>query len=124
MNAESFEKWLQGYGECWETGNAHAITRFFSADARYYETPFDEPMVGRDAIRRYWEEGAVQAQTNVTFEFYGAAVVGNRGFARWRASFNRVPSGVGVEIAGFLEAAFAEDGLCSSFREWWHRREG
>lgn len=123
MNTESFEKWLEAYGECWESGDANAITRLFSAKARYYETPFDEPMIGRDAIAEYWEEGAEQAQRNVRFGFSGVAVVDSRGFARWHATFERVPSGTRVEIDGFLEAKFGENGLCRSFREWWHRRE-
>ena len=28
--------------------------RLFTADAAYHETPFDPPMTGSDAIRRYW----------------------------------------------------------------------
>lgn len=124
MDIATFEAWLDAYGQCWESGDSKGIVRLFSAEARYYETPFDEPMAGRDAIARYWEEGADQGQRNVRFESSGAAVVGARGFARWRASFQRVPSGTSVEIEGFLEATFTDEGLCSTFREWWHRREG
>ena len=39
MNTESFEKWLQACGECWEAGDAKAITRLFSAELPRHARP-------------------------------------------------------------------------------------
>lgn len=120
---EAFEAWMQAYGRAWQAGDPDAVTALFTADAAYHETPFDEPMVGREAIHRYWSEGADQAQRNVRFDFVVLAIAGDTGVARWWASFERVPSGAQVELDGVLAAEFDGSERCRRFREWWHRRE-
>ncbi len=123
LDRSTFEEWLRAYGQTWEAGDPDAAVALFTATAAYYETPFDEPMVGAEAIRQYWSEGADQAQKDVRFGFAVLGIAGYTGVARWHASFERVPSGVGVEIDGVLTAEFDESGRCRVFREWWHRRE-
>lgn len=123
MNLEEFKSWLEHYGRYWETGDSKKILELFSDDARYYETPFDEPLVGWQEIQRYWSEGAESAQRNVHFSFKSALVAGSRGLCHWQASFERVPSGTRVELDGYLEAEFNGQNLCIVFREWWHKKE-
>ena len=124
MNEKRFTKWLDDYGKAWVDGEPDAVVRLFAEGAHYHETPFDEPMVGREAIRKYWQEGAEHGQRDVEFKCDVAAVTGNTGYARWEATFVRVPSGSFVELQGFLQADFDGEGKCIAFREWWHRREG
>lgn len=123
MATERFEHWLQRYGRAWETGSPESVLGLFSEDAEYFETPFDPPMVGHDAIRRYWTEGAKNAQRHVTFSTQPIAFEDETGYALWRATFERVPSGSRVELEGVLSARFDSRMRCVVFREWWHRRE-
>lgn len=123
INQSQFESWLDNYGKAWQQGAPQLIAALFSQQARYFETPFDEPLEGLVAIKEYWQQGAEQAQQDVHFNFSHPAVVDNRGYSRWRATFTRVPSGAQVEIEGFLEAEFDAQGRCCEFREWWHRNE-
>lgn len=120
---DEFENWLARYGYAWEAGDAQAAIELFSDDAEYFENPFDEPMIGKEAIRRYWSGGAGESQKGIHFQHRAAAVTGNKGLAQWEATFTRVPSGNHVELNGFLMAEFDAAGRCSVFREWWHRRE-
>lgn len=69
MTLEQFERWLKGYVEAWESGDPNLAIELFTDDARYFEMPFDEPMIGRQAIYRYWTEGAGQAQRDLQFSF-------------------------------------------------------
>jgi hypothetical protein len=119
----AFADWLRRYGQAWITGDPRAAVDLFSRDAAYHETPFDPPMVGHDAIRRYWTEGAQEGQREVTFAAQPVAVDGDAGMARWQATFVRVRNGALVELDGVLAARFGADGRCREFREWWHRRE-
>jgi hypothetical protein len=119
----AFEDWLRRYGEAWIGGDPAAAVRLFAEDATYHETPFDPPMVGSEAIRRYWTEGAQDGQREVTFAAQPVTVEGGVGYARWQATFVRVRNRAFVELDGMLAARFADDGRCSEFREWWHRRE-
>lgn len=118
-----FQRWLDGYGQAWMTGDPQAAVQLFAPSAAYHETPFDPPMVGTEAIRRYWTEGAKNAQTAVQFEATLLWFDGTTGVARWRATFRRVPSRVFVELDGTLLARFDDEMRCEEFREWWHRRE-
>jgi len=123
MTIDDVRQWLNRYGNAWVAGDPDAVVQLFSADAAYYETPFDEPMIGTEAIRRYWTEGAKNAQTDVTFEATPVSVSGNTAFACWRATFRRVPSKAFVELDGVLSGRFDEEMRCAEFREWWHRKE-
>ena len=123
ISLNKFEKWLDAYGAAWQSGDANAAIKLFTEDASYHETPFDEPMVGLDAIRQYWSEGAGESHKDVSFMYQGAVVVEDRGLAQWQANFVRIPSGNQVELDGFFMATFDAAGKCSVFREWWHRRE-
>jgi hypothetical protein len=123
ITRDGFAGWLRRYGQAWIAGDPEAAVRLFSDDAAYHETPFDPPMVGHEAIRRYWTEGAKEGQRDVAFAAQPVAFDGDTGMARWQASFVRVRSGARVELDGVLAARFAADGRCREFREWWHRRE-
>jgi ketosteroid isomerase-like protein len=119
MDSKTLQDWLNGYRQAWELQDADRAAGLFSEDALYYETPFDEPLSGREEIHRYWSDGAVSAQRDITFEFEILGVTGSTAVARWTACFTRVPSGITVELDGVLAATLDDRGLCSVFREWW-----
>jgi len=51
-----FAFWLRAYGDAWEAKSATGAARLFAPGARYWETPLDEPLQGREAIAAYWAE--------------------------------------------------------------------
>ena len=123
MDARVFEEWLDAYRRAWEGRDPDAAACLFTEDATYQETPFEEPMRGRAAIRAYWE-GVPANQRQIKFESDVLAFTAHgEGLARWRASFVRISSGVLVELDGIFLVRLVE-GRCTEFREWWHRREG
>lgn len=122
LTARRFATWLDRYKSAWEHGDPDAAAALFAADALYEETPFDEPMRGREAIRAYWRAGAARAQRDIRFRYKVAAVAGAVGLSHWHCDFTRVPSGEAVEIDGIFRCTFDAEGLCSRFQEWWHRR--
>ncbi len=123
MNETQFAAWLDAYGRAWQTGDAKAVMTLFAPAATYYETPFDPPLVGLDAIHDYWRAGAGQGQRDVAFTYDVLAVAGDLGLAHWAATFTRLSSGAAVRLDGALAARFDAGGACVEFREWWHRLE-
>lgn len=119
---ERLDAWLREYGRAWEDRDADAAVALFSEGAEYHETPFDEPMRGRDAVRSYWAE-LPGAQRDVTFRWEVLADDADVGVARWQAEFTRIPSGVRVWLDGVCTVRFDDEGRCREFREWWHRTE-
>jgi hypothetical protein len=61
MNAlthEHFSQWLESYGKANRENDPTASADLFTDDAHYYETPFAQPLIGREAIYWYWDNGA------------------------------------------------------------------
>ena len=123
MNENQFRAWLDDYGRAWQQGDAKAVMTLFAAGASYYETPFDPPLVGLDAIHAYWHAGAGQTQTDVVFSYELLGVAGDLGIAHWQAAFTRLPARTAVRLDGALAARFDSSGRCTEFREWWHHQE-
>ena len=122
MDEGTYKTWLDAYGCAWETRDPEAAVRLFTREATYHETPFDEPVRGHTEILEYWSEGA-RSQEDVHFSYEILAVTEREGIAHWRANFRRVPSRTQVKLDGIFLVKLDADGLCTAFREWWHKQE-
>src|SRR3989338_8001239 len=89
MDANRF---LAQYKEAWETKNPDLAALLFTRDAHYHETPFDEPIVGREAIRAYWK-GAPDTQQDIHFAVRDSFTVGHTPGAEWGAALRDKPGG-------------------------------
>jgi ketosteroid isomerase-like protein len=123
LTSASLEAWLERYGDAWEARDASAAGRLFAADARYQESPFDEPKKGRAGIEEYWRSVTAD-QREVRFESSIIAVNGKTGIAHWSAKFRLESTGAIVELDGMFVLEFDSAGQCSELREWWHVRGG
>lgn len=119
LTLDVFTQWLESYGKASQENDARASAELFTSDARYYERPFDEPMIGREAIYQYWFEGAQALKDKRSiYEIY--SVKDRLGIARWRSQFTVIQTGIPMALDCLFLVSFDEDGLCSEFREWWH----
>ena len=50
LTLNAFNKWLELYGLASKENNAKASAELFALDARYDESPFDVPIIGRQPI--------------------------------------------------------------------------
>lgn len=119
LTMDHFAEWLTAYGRASRANDPQASAQLFAADARYYETPFAEPLVGRAAIYAYWDKGA-QTLNDKDSSHEILAVNGNRGLARWRAAFTVIKTGQRMMLDCVFAVDFDEAGRCTVFREWWH----
>lgn len=110
------------YGRASAINDAQASANLFTPHARYYENPFDEPIIGRDAIFEYWNKGA-QTLTDKRAAFEILAAQNNCGIARWQAQITSIATGKRCALDCLFVVEFDDDGLCQTFREWWHIRE-
>lgn len=120
LDAARVQQWLAGYEAAWESTDADAAAELFTTDARYYETPYAEPFVGRAGIAEYWSDVTAD-QREIDFEAEVVAVDGNIGVAHWSVRF-LVAEDATIELDGVFVLEFDADGLCSELREWWHMR--
>lgn len=117
MDADRF---LAKYKEAWETRNPDLAANLFTRDAHYWENPFGEALVGREAIRSYWKQ-ATGAHEDIHFSVRDSFTVAHTLVAEWTCAYRHRPSGERRELAGVLLADFYGEEV-RTFREYWHRR--
>jgi hypothetical protein len=113
--------WLDAYGKAWQTRDAAAAGKLFTAEATYHEMPFDAPKAGRAAIEDYWR-GVTADQRDVVFKSEVISFDGKTGVAHWSAKFRLESTGATIELDGVFVLEFDKSGVCSGLREWWHVR--
>lgn len=114
------KKFLAAYKEAWETRNPELAASLFTRDAHYWENPFTEPAVGREAICDYWKK-ATDTQKDIRFSVRNFHLIRYQLVAEWTCRYTHRPSAERRELAGVLLADFY-GGQVRSFREYWHRR--
>jgi ketosteroid isomerase-like protein len=119
LTMSGLSNWLDAYGNAWETRDADAAARIFSADATYQVTPYEEPHRGQEGVHKYWA-GVTENQRNVQFDYEAISVSGNTGIAHWSAMFDVAPDGPKLELNGIFVLEFDESGKVRQLREWWH----
>lgn len=108
---------LELFGRAWQTFDGDLIVSLFTEDAEYHEDPFGSPMVGHNAIRAYWLDGAnTTGQVEFTVERHW--VSGDVVLTAWHASYVERGDGARVRLAGFMTWDIAGDGRISRLREW------
>ena len=117
MRERELRSWLEAYGRAWESQDSDRFAALFSEDASYLENPFDDPMVGTDAIREY-SELAARHQRDVSFGFEIVSVI--PAVVRWWASYVKTANREDTRLDGVFLLGFGDDGRCNSLREWWH----
>jgi hypothetical protein len=122
MNRDTLTDWLGRYGEAWILRDPYKASLLFDENAIYQETPFTDPLRGREDIQRYWQD-VPRTQKDINFEFEIFSVDDNMGIIHWWASYTAIPSEAGVQLDGIMTITLDSKGLCRSFNEWWHRVE-
>ena len=126
MTEQDVQDWLDAYGRAWVDGDPDQVVTLFTATATYREVPFDDPMRGRQEIRKYWQEGAADSQKDVEFASQVWAVANDTAIAGWQARYTEKATGARVELDGTFRLVFSgEQGAlqCTILEEWWHSRE-
>ena len=79
---------LETFGRAWQTFDGDLIVSMFTEDAEYHADLFAPPMVGHNAIRAYWLDGAARpSRSSSRSSAIGSA--GDTVLCAWHASFVR-----------------------------------
>lgn len=113
--------WIEAYGRAWETADADLVLTLFTEDASYRSNPFEEPHLGHDGIRAYWE-GVTARQRDARVLMGRPIVDGERVAVEWWTTMHS--DGEEVSLPGCLLLRLEPDGRCSDLREYWNFSEG
>ena len=115
MRAE-VDAWLERFVAAWKSYDRAEVEALFSEDARYRYHPWDDPVVGREAIADSWlEDRDEPGSFEAGYECY--AVDGDRAVAVGTSSYTR-----GDVYDNVYLLRFDGDGRCSELTEWFMKR--
>ena len=125
MERSAVVDWLKAYVRAWESYSPEAIGDLFTDDATYSFHPYDEPVVGRQAIVEAWLKDPDPAST-FTANYEPIAIDGSVAVVNGRSTYFRDSSRTELtkEWDNIFVIEFDKDGRCNSFREWYVARRG
>jgi ketosteroid isomerase-like protein len=110
---ETAADWVRRYEQAWATNEPDAVRALFTPDGEYRFHPWDEPIVGHDAIVESWLEAQDSADDH-TFTWSVVAVEGSTAVVQGRTTYTD-----GDVYDNLWVVRFAEDGRATSFTEWY-----
>jgi hypothetical protein len=130
MDPVAAQEWLDRYVGAWLSYEPDAIAALFSEDVRYRYHPYDEPIVGRDAVVASWVEetvtdGVSSRDLPGTYDAHYApvAVDGDVVVATGTSSYRDEPGGpVARVFENCFVMRFDAAGRCREFTEYYLRR--
>jgi len=129
MDHSSAQAWLDRYVDAWLSYDRDAVAALFSADVTYRYHPYDDGVVGRDAVVASWlgEDPADGASTRDAPGTYDAAyapvaVDGDVVVATGTSRYREGPEGPVVRsYRNCFVMRFDDEGRCTDFTEYYAR---
>jgi ketosteroid isomerase-like protein len=130
MDRAAVDRWLQAYVEAWKSYDRDQIGALFAEDVTYRYHPYDNPIVGREAVVESWlgegeHAGASTRDEEGTYdaEYHAVAVDGDSAVATGSSSYRASPGGpVEKVFDNCFVMRFDADGRCAEFTEWYIQR--
>ena len=130
MDRQGAQDWLDRYVAAWRSYDRDDVASLFSADVEYRYHPYDEPVVGRDAVVDSWlGEGASNAASTrdapgtYDAQYTPVAVDGDVVVATGQSRYREVPNGPVVKTyENCFVVRFDDAGRCREFTEYYLKR--
>ncbi len=130
MDHAGAQAWLDRYVAAWLSYDAHAIAELFTEDVRYRYHPYDDPIVGKEAVVASWlgesdPEGASTRDAPGTYSarYAPVAVDDDAVVATGMTSYSERPDGPIVRVYyNCFVMRFDAEGRCREFTEYYIKR--
>ena len=130
MDRAQAQAWLDDYVSAWKSYDRDEIAALFTDDVAYRYHPYDEPLVGRDAVVDSWlgendQDGSSTRDAPGTYDAHYApyAVDGDLVVATGTSVYQDHPDGpVTRTFDNCFLVRFDDDGRCAEFTELYMQR--
>jgi len=109
------KQWLAAYEAAWRAAGTEGLAGMFTEDASYRQSPYQEPVVGLDAIRRMWDEERDGPDEVFTLATDILAVDGPTAVVRAGVRYG---DPLRQEYRDLWIMQLRADGRCTCFEEW------
>lgn len=115
MDVDGLLAWIAGYEKAWRSPGTALLAELFAADATYLKSPYDQPVVGVDAIARMWDEERDGPGEVFSMSREVVSVSEDTGVARVEVRYGEP---VRQEYRDLWVVRFGPDGRAVQFEEW------
>ncbi|WP_345524817.1 nuclear transport factor 2 family protein [Nocardioides endophyticus] len=127
MDRTSAQEWLDRYVAAWRSYDPAAIGALFADDVAYRYHPYDEPILGRDAVVASWlgedaQDVASSRDEPGTFDasYAPVAMDGDTMVAQGTTTYRKVPGGPVHQVYdNCFVMRFDDRGRCRKFTEFY-----
>jgi ketosteroid isomerase-like protein len=109
------QRWVAGYEQAWRTSGTDGLSALFTADAAYLHSPYEDPVVGIQAISKMWDDDRDGADEVFTLSTDIVAVEGHTAVVRAEVRYG---DPIRQEYRDLWLIRFDTDGRCVRFEEW------
>ena len=113
MDRDEVVAWVEAYAAAWRTPGVAPLADLFTADARYLVSPWKDPIVGLEAIGRFWEAGRTGPDEVFELTHEVVAVEGDTAVVRVAVDY-----GTGSRWKDLWVVHLDAEGRCAVFEEW------
>jgi hypothetical protein len=108
-------QWITAYEDAWRTPGVDGLALLFSQDATYLHSPYEQPVVGLDAICRMWDDDREGPDEIFTLSTKILAVEGVTAVVRAEVLYG---DPVQQEYRDLWILRLEDDARCTWFEEW------
>ena len=108
-------RWVAGYERAWRTAGTAGLSALFAADATYLHSPYEEPVLGIEAIGTMWDDDREGPDEVFTLSTEIVAVEGDTAVVRAEVRYGEP---IHQEYRDLWLIRFDADGRCVWFEEW------
>ena len=121
MTHDDVQGWLDRYIEAWRSYDPNAIGDLFSEDVSYRYQPYEDPVIGRQALVDDWlREPDTAGSWQASYAPY--AVDGDRAVAVGESRYLHEDGSLRTVFHNVFLLRFDGEGRCAEFTEYWRER--
>ncbi len=123
MERADVARWLANYVEAWKSYDRDRIVGLFADTARYRYHPYDEPIIGSQAIADSWfEEERRDEPGTYDAAYQPIAADGETAIATGSSTYTRPDGTIDTIYDNCFVLRFDEEGRCAEFTEFFMKR--
>jgi ketosteroid isomerase-like protein len=108
-------RWLAEYQAAWRTPGTERLASIFTDNITYCQSPYENPVIGLDGVRRMWDEERAGPDEVFTLTTEILAVDGPTAVVRAEVRYG---DPVQQEFRDLWIMRLGDDGRCHWFEEW------